>query len=129
VEALGNCPVCPPPLNPALHGTGQWKSQIKYILADTLTGILFLSACPHGFICDAGSMQRRTSVCLSHRSTAATAAGGLAAERPADRKYRSIAAGTLSHAVVWALCCRRRHSAANTGHVESRRKRLNADLL
>ena len=34
----------------------------------------------------------RPSVCLSHRSTAAVARGGFAAERPADRTYRSIAA-------------------------------------
>jgi len=36
----------------------------------------------------------RPSVCLSHRLTAATAAGGYAAERPVGRGYRSIAAGT-----------------------------------
>ena len=33
------------------------------------------------------------SLCLSHRSTAAATGGGLAAERPAGRTYRSIAAG------------------------------------
>ena len=33
------------------------------------------------------------SVCLSHRSTAAGVAGGLAAERPVGRRYRSIAMG------------------------------------
>jgi len=35
----------------------------------------------------------RPSICLSHRSTAAAVAGGFAAERPADRRYRSTAAG------------------------------------
>ena len=35
-----------------------------------------------------------TSVCLSHLSTAAAAVGGFAAEHPAGRRYRSIAAGT-----------------------------------
>jgi len=33
----------------------------------------------------------RPSVCMSHRSTAAAACGGFAAERPADTRYRSIA--------------------------------------
>jgi len=33
----------------------------------------------------------RTSVCLSRRSTAAAASGQFAAERPASRRYRSIA--------------------------------------
>ena len=45
---------------------------------------------------------------LSHRSTAATATGGFAAERPVGRRYRSIAAGALR-----APCCRRRRTAAN----------------
>ena len=52
------------------------------------------------------------SVCLSHRSEAATAAGGFAAERPAGRRYRLIAASALR-----APCCRRRRSAANAGSV------------
>jgi len=34
----------------------------------------------------------RPSVCLSHRSPAAAACGGFAAERPEGRKCRSIAA-------------------------------------
>ena len=34
---------------------------------------------------------KRPSVCLSRRSTAATACGGFAAERPAGRRYRQIA--------------------------------------
>ena len=53
----------------------------------------------------------RQSVCLSHRSIATTAAGGVAAERSATRRYRSIAAGALR-----APCCTRR-SAANSGNV------------
>jgi len=40
----------------------------------------------------------RPSVCLSHRSTAAAACGGFAAERPAGRRYRPIAsAGAQRH--------------------------------
>jgi len=42
----------------------------------------------------------RPSVLLSRRSTAATAAGGFAAERPAGGRCRSIAAGALQ-----ASCC------------------------
>jgi len=58
-------------------------------------------------------MGRCTStVYLSHQSTAATAAGGFAVERPAGRRYRLIAAGALR-----ALCCRRRRSVANAGSV------------
>jgi len=53
----------------------------------------------------------RPSVCLSHRSTAATAAGGFAAERRANRRYRSTAAYTL--------CSRQRRSASNAGSVAS----------
>jgi len=37
----------------------------------------------------------RLSVSLSHRSTAATAVGGFAAERPAGKRYQSIAASAL----------------------------------
>ena len=47
----------------------------------------------------------RPSVCLSVPS----AAGGFAAERPAGRKYQSIAAGAVQHAG--------RRSAANAGRV------------
>ena len=39
-----------------------------------------------------GLCNDRVSVCLVHRSTAAAACGGFAAERPADRTYRSTAA-------------------------------------
>ena len=53
----------------------------------------------------------RPSVCLSHRSTAATAAGRFAAERRASRRYRSTAAYTL--------CSRQRRSASNAGSVTS----------
>ena len=53
------------------------------------------------------------SVCLSHRSTAATAVGGFAAERTVDRRYRPTAAG----AVLRAPCTRRRLSAANVDSV------------
>ena len=49
----------------------------------------------------------RPSICLSHQSTAASACGGFASERPASRRYRSIAAGALR-----APCCRTRRSAA-----------------
>jgi len=53
------------------------------------------------------------SVCLSHRSTAATAVGGFAAERTVDRRYRPTAAA----AVLRAPCRRRRRSAANVDSV------------
>ena len=75
--------------------------------------------CPHSMwsrVC-AGCSSIRPSVCLTHRSKAATAAGGFAAERPAcsrpvGRRYRLIAASALR-----APCCRRRRSAANAGSV------------
>ena len=44
----------------------------------------------------------RPSVCLSHLSTAATTAGGFAAERREGRRYPSLAADA-----PWAPCCRR----------------------
>ena len=59
-----------------------------------------------------GRVSVRMPVCLSHRSTAATAAGEFAAERLAGRRCQSIAAGALR-----MPCCRRRRSAANTGSV------------
>ena len=40
----------------------------------------------------------RPSVRLSHRSAAATAADGFAAERQSGRRYRSMAAGALQQA-------------------------------
>jgi len=49
-----------------------------------------------------GLRNGRASVCLSRRLTATAAAGEFAAERPAGRIYRSIAAGALQ-----ARCCRR----------------------
>ena len=52
----------------------------------------------------------RPSVCLSHLSTAATAAGGFAAERPAGRRYRSTAALNSNGAAA-------RRSAATAGSV------------
>ena len=75
--------------------------------------------CPHSMwsrVC-AGCSSIRPSVCLTHRSKAATAAGGFAAERPAcsrpvGRRYRLIAASALQ-----APCCRRWRSAANAGSV------------
>ena len=67
--------------------------------------------CPH-------SMRSRVyvsvgcpSACLSHRSTAAAAAGGFAAEHCAGTRYRSIVAGAST---VYQLQAR---SAANVGSV------------
>jgi len=40
-------------------------------------------------------MRAVSSVCLSHRSTAAAVCGGFAAERP-DRRYRSTAGEAIS---------------------------------
>jgi len=51
----------------------------------------------------------RPSVCLSHSSTAATAAGGFAAERPAGRRHQSTAAGAVLQG--------RWPSAANAGSI------------
>ena len=65
---------------------------------------------------------RCPSVCLSHRSTAATAAGGFAAERHAGRRYRSIAAGTVLQATALSSKCEQ-------CLVESRRRRLNTKLF
>jgi len=45
-------------------------------------------------------MVRPPSVCLSHPLTAATAAGGFAAERPAGRRYQSSSAGAVLQALV-----------------------------
>ena len=50
------------------------------------------------------------SICLSHRSTAATAAGGFAAEHPAGRRCRWIDVLQMSF-------CRRQRWAANAGSV------------
>jgi len=59
------------------------------------TVVLYYRRCPHsmrsGVYATVGRPSVRLSVCLSHRSTAATAAGVFAAERSADRRYRSIA--------------------------------------
>jgi len=55
------------------------------------------------------------SACLSRRPTAATVAGGFAAECHAGMIYQSIAAGALC-----ASCYRRRRSAVKTGSVTLR---------
>ena len=57
------------------------------------------------------------SVRLSHRSTAAAAARGFAAERPADRRYQSIAVGAS------AVYLQQARSAANAGSVALRAER------
>jgi len=69
----------------------------------------------------------RLSVCLSHRSTAAAACGGFAAERPAGSRYRSIATdmrctSRVARAVLQAPArssngAAARRSAANAGSV------------
>ena len=56
------------------------------------------------------------SVCLSHRSTAAVACAGLAAERLAARRNRSLAGASIQR-------------QRGQRHVDSRRRRLNTDLL
>jgi len=50
-----------------------------------------------GLCNDRASVSRSVylSVCLSHRSTAATATGGFAAERSTGRRYRSTAASAV----------------------------------
>ena len=90
-----------------------WNSQL---VNSRLNGIIDAVR----IVCEAGSMKRssvRPCVCLSHRSTAAAACGGFAAERLADRKYQSTAAA--------------RRSAANAGRamLTAELTRLNTDLL
>jgi len=67
------------------------------------------------------------SVCLFHRSTAAAACDGFAAQRRADRGYRLTAAGAGTQQ-------QRRHSTAFCSmrgqcHIDSLGTRLNTDLL
>ena len=62
----------------------------------------------------------RPSVCLSRQSTAATVAGGFAAERPAGRRYRSTAAGAVLQAPALS-------SKSGQRHLEIRRRRLKTD--
>ena len=64
-------------------------------------------------VCGAGSM-KRSSVRLSHQSTAAAVTGGFAAKRPAG--YRSTAAGAASAAgALSSNGAATRRSAANAG--------------
>jgi len=58
-----------------------------------------------------GLCNTRASVRLSHRQTTAMAAGGFAAERPVDRRYRSMTAVTRENRVLRAC----RPSAAKAG--------------
>ena len=69
----------------------------------------------------ASKVSRYLSIlCLwSHQPTAATVAGGFAAE---GRKYRSMAAGAVLHAPALSRKCGQRHAV-------SRRWRLRTDLL
>ena len=59
----------------------------------------------------------RLSVCVSRLSTAATVAGGFAAERPAGGRYRSPTAFAVQQVPALSSTCGQRH-------VESRRRRL-----
>jgi len=71
--------------------------------------------CAEQSLCN-GRASVRLPVCLSHRSTAATEAGGFAAERsPVSRRYRSTAAGAMQQ--VPAL-----RSECGQCHVDSRRR-------
>ena len=92
---------------------------VMITLIDDHAAALWTSFDAARIVCGEGPCNGRTSVCpsdgLSHRSTAATAAGGFAAERRAGRRYQSTAAGALR-----APCCRRRRSAANAGSVSLR---------
>jgi len=67
------------------------------------------------------------SVCLSHRSTAAAACGGFAAERRAGKRYRSTVAGAgtqQQRRLSTALSSKR-----GQWHVDSRGTTLNTDWL
>ena len=74
----------------------------------------------------AGFTNGRASVCpsvrLSRQSTAATAAGGFAAERRAGRRYRSVAAGAVLQAPALSSKCGHRR-------VESQRRRINSSCM
>ena len=80
--------------------------------------------CPHSIRSRVYAVVSRLSesICVSHRSTAATAVGGFAAKRPVDRRYWWIPAGDLLQALTLSSNCGQRL-------VESRRRRLNTDLL
>jgi len=80
--------------------------------------------CPHSIRSRVYAVVSRLSesICVSHRSTAATAVGGFAAKRPVDRRYWWIPAGDLLQALALSSNCGQRL-------VESRRRRLNTDLL
>jgi len=65
-----------------------------------------------------GQASVRSSICLSHRRTVATTAGGFAA----SRRYRSTAAGAVQQAPALSSKCGQRHD-------ESRRRRLNKVLF
>jgi len=84
-RALGTCSVCPL-VKTALHQPS----------GETGGATLFRS-----------TLIGRPSVCLSRRSTAATAAGGFAVESHVGRRYRSIGAGALR-----APCCNCKRSGA-----------------
>jgi len=59
---------------------------------------------------------------VSHQSTAEAAASGFAAEHPAGSRYQQLAAGAVLQALVLSSKCGQHHT-------ESRRRRLNTDLV
>jgi len=96
-----------------IPGTISYMSnRLDIIVLKKTTG--YYRHCPH--------RNRRVSVCLSRRSTAAAACGGFAAERRAGRRYRSTAAGAVQQAPALSSKC-------GQPHVGSRLGRLNTDLL
>jgi len=71
------------------------------------------------------------SVCLSDRWTVAAACDGFAVERPAGRKHLSIASGAGAAYQLQArrAACAALSSKCGQRHVDSRRRRLNTNLL
>ena len=76
---------------------------------------LSIQRCPHSMRNGVYVTVGCPSVCVSRWLTAVTAASGFAAERPAGRRYRSIAADPLR-----ASFSRRRRSAADAGSIMPR---------
>ena len=68
-------------------------------------------------------------ICLSHLSTAASACGGFAAERPAAGRYRSIAARRWALRSSGAAAALDHSSICGQFHLDRRRRRLNNVLL
>ena len=70
----------------------KWELHENALECGCITSLWRYWHCPRGMRSRVYVTIGCPSVCLVHRSTAAAACGGFAAERPADRTYRSTAA-------------------------------------